>query len=400
MSNRGLGVHAASAVALACLASIALAQGDLKSTIESANCYQGVRFDTVHGTVTVILPTELTVGSTVSGTVLANPKGKTEKEKAENRTLLAAIPLLVMGTKVQGTAGQFTSRVPNSPTVGIAKGNELLGTQQLATIPSTSAFQGMSPRVPRVAQVGQLIPVLGSFDGDASNSSVAFGPGPGVVFTESPNSMTVMPVNAGPGPCNLVIKDGSKTYATQTNLIGIRLQLPKNAIMRGERLRMDCEVSGLSGLTEQDFPLSVLLRNLSPSTVQMQGGNSQTRPILLKDVSKSGSVIWSMSLVGLIEGNFTIEGSLNSPNFPWPGYYPSDVDRPIAMDGDETATELDGYTIRRLMDTLRDLRARKWYDLMHGRENQAFLKKCLKKIKAALERKGVTVPPDAIDDSD
>jgi hypothetical protein len=67
-----------------------------------------------------------------------------------------------------------------------------------------------------------------------------------------------------------------------------------------------------------------------------------------------------------------------------------DPDRPLPMDGVMTVAELEDYSIRRLMDTLRALRASKQNDCDRGKTSQDFFCAKIRLVKAALGLKGVT----------
>ena len=68
----------------------------------------------------------------------------------------------------------------------------------------------------------------------------------------------------------------------------------------------------------------------------------------------------------------------------------NDDDRPIDMDGIDSVGDLDHYSIRRLMDTLRDLRARKAYDCAQGRAAIDYFCSKIHLVIRALGRKHVT----------
>ncbi len=75
-----------------------------------------------------------------------------------------------------------------------------------------------------------------------------------------------------------------------------------------------------------------------------------------------------------------------------------DPDRPLPMDGVMTVAELEDYSIRRLMDTLRELRASKQNDCDHGKTSQDFFCAKIRLVKAALGLKGVTWFGDELHD--
>ena len=77
-----------------------------------------------------------------------------------------------------------------------------------------------------------------------------------------------------------------------------------------------------------------------------------------------------------------------------------DKDNPINMDGMDRVKDLDRYSVRRLMDTLRDLRRRAYEDYVSGKKNRKWLVEKIRLVKSALKQKGVDVGGKAIDDAD
>lgn len=77
-----------------------------------------------------------------------------------------------------------------------------------------------------------------------------------------------------------------------------------------------------------------------------------------------------------------------------------DRDRPIDMNGLDRVKDLDRYSVRRLMDTLRDLRRRAYEDYVSGKKSRKWLVEKIRLVKSALKQKGVAVGDKAIDDAD
>lgn len=75
-----------------------------------------------------------------------------------------------------------------------------------------------------------------------------------------------------------------------------------------------------------------------------------------------------------------------------------DADWPIDMDGITDSTQLRNYSIRRLMDTLRQLRANKKVDCDHGRSAMDYFCAKLRIVKEALKAHGVTEYGDESND--
>lgn len=84
----------------------------------------------------------------------------------------------------------------------------------------------------------------------------------------------------------------------------------------------------------------------------------------------------------------------SAPPAPAPAVAPQattggDPDRPIDMDGIGRVEELDTFSNRQLMDTLRDLRARKAVDCAHGRSAIDYFCSRIRMVIEALDRHGV-----------
>src|SRR5262249_11233084 len=65
-----------------------LGDGTSRANTETGFGLSTATFDTLQGTVTANLPDDLMAGDTISGTVVAEPKGRTSDEKARNQDQL------------------------------------------------------------------------------------------------------------------------------------------------------------------------------------------------------------------------------------------------------------------------------------------------------------------------
>ena len=63
--------------------------------VVTANGLQTVAFDTLNGSVIVNLPDDMMAGDTISGTVVAAPKGQTEEERTQNAAELSKLKALI-----------------------------------------------------------------------------------------------------------------------------------------------------------------------------------------------------------------------------------------------------------------------------------------------------------------
>ena len=75
---------------------------------------QTITFHVPQGNVVLRLPDDMMAGDTISGTVLEEPKGRTEEEHAKNRAVLDALVVELEGTKVPANSPGFKWVLPSS----------------------------------------------------------------------------------------------------------------------------------------------------------------------------------------------------------------------------------------------------------------------------------------------
>ena len=148
-----------------------------------------------------------------------------------------------------------------------------------------------------------------------------------------------------------------------------------------------------SNLPRQSIPQAVPIPTANQAPTPVQGGRS------------SGSTAQRLAIGSVVAFGLWQAWRAQSAGTPAPAEAPAapplaihDPDRPIPMDGITTVGQLDNYSIRQLMDTLRDLRANKQYDCDHGRTSQDFLCEKIRLVKAALGMNGVTYFGDESND--
>ena len=163
----------------------------------------------IHGTVKVYLPDDIRAGDTISGTVVTEPKGANEEEKAKNAQTLKTFVIYIEGSRINAVNGPFSFDVPSSqvkpgeitsegkidmrlfqppePTPVWKFGVPYRTTQSGAvvtpdpkTTPGTTSSGAVvtpDPKVtpttftiPHLGQQGRPIEIFGPFDGDASNT--------------------------------------------------------------------------------------------------------------------------------------------------------------------------------------------------------------------------------------
>lgn len=76
-----------------------------KTDIKTASGITTVTFFLEPGALAVKLPDDIRAGDTISGTVVAEPKGQTPEERAKNQSVLAGLVLEIDGKRVEPFSG-------------------------------------------------------------------------------------------------------------------------------------------------------------------------------------------------------------------------------------------------------------------------------------------------------
>ncbi|MBI4893812.1 MAG: hypothetical protein HY821_24560 [Acidobacteria bacterium] len=397
--------------------SAAVAQGP-SAPVVKVNRDSGVQATTLqteNGTLTVNTPLLMEAGDRISGTVVAEPKGASAAEREKNLDVLNGIVIDVMGTSTSAKAKRFTAVVPAAAAVALRRaGGEMLGSAKVAQLPK-GAFSGMEAAapgeehfVPAVATAGRPISVSGRFDGLMENTSAKMDGQPVQIVAESPHELVLDAPPDAAGPKKLEIQEHGGPAISQTvQLAKVSLQAQKLSLRRGEATTISATVAGLRGLPKQLHPIPLTVVNESPGTVSLQGGNQQTLKIEPGALNAAGAFVWKSRVTATQAGSFSVSARLGVAGafYSFPGGWSSgmwgdDRDRPVDMDGVDRVGQLDNYSVRRLMDTLRDLRMRKRWDYVRGKEHQAWLAEKIRLVKGALRGNGVDVPDLPIDAAD
>ena len=179
-------------------------------------------------------------------------------------------------------------------------------------------------RLPSVGQQGRRIEIFGPFDGNASNTTLRFGPsgskmpdfekGPenvsggfGLIrpLAESPRKIVFESPTNFTGPAEIAVKEGNtETKGTFRN-VGVQLSAPKTNLMRGERTTLTVEVRGLEGIKE-DVPLQLD----SKGVITMDGGNFQNLLIKPQEVTKDGRYTTTRAITGQQAGGFNVTATV------------------------------------------------------------------------------------------
>ncbi len=381
-------------IAVGLTVSTAAAQQTIVTT-DNSNGVQTTKLATLNGTVTIFTPKFIQAGDTISGTVIEDPKGKTDKEKEKNQAILEGMVIEVMGAKIKPAQKSFNFTVPAGlVSIAILNNRGRLQNQcPIKTLPQGSIVPETKTIIPPIMMVGQPLIIHGSFDGDASNTKCSIGGLPAEVLAKSPREAIVFSQTSETGLQNVRIEEQGTTTNGTTNVVKLNLSAPKTNLLKGESTSLKVSVSGLQGITEN---VHMLITNLSPNIVQMTGGNKIVRSIHPNDVSKGGEFTIETPLTASSAGSFSISAEVGQPNNWWI----IDADKPLAMEDYDRLVDLDKVSNRQLLDTLHDLRLRKMLDYVNSKESQKWLAQKIRLIKDALNQRRIPYKNLAIDEAD
>jgi hypothetical protein len=151
---------------------------------------------------------------------------------------------------------------------------------------------------PHVAAVQDHIAVRGAgFRGDADLNRVTLQGQPALVLASSTVSLVMMAgPNATPGPADFVVEvSDHKCGPLPLTLVSLEIEGPAGKLARGKKSQLILHIRG----TEEKLALA--LRNLSPESVELIGGNMQ------RVVSSGGSQNKAnVGMRGVREGEFSV----------------------------------------------------------------------------------------------
>ena len=289
-------------------------------------------FDTLEGTVSVNLPDDVTAGDTISGTVIAEPKGSTKDEQAKNEDSLNGyvVEVAKQETPTQQTHGSKWVIPPAAQFIPVVLknmlGKEVARTQvpvlhgdvnkpRTGETPNGDLPQPGNYSTPQFGQAGRPVSVAGPFDGDFNNTAVKLANNTAQFLAESPRKVVVRSPANTIGQTTIEVNEQNRVVARCSyQSVGIKLAANKLNLIRGEQTMLTATLSGLDGVTG---PVSMQLTNATPWTVRMEGGETQTITAQPQEFA-NGSFFATRTLTGVRAGGFSIN-AIVKPGGIWRG---------------------------------------------------------------------------------
>ena len=271
-------------------------------------------FTTAEGKIQVHVSADAAPGDTISGVVLAEPAGKTPQEQQANLGTLTGLVVELEGQRTKVASKQYEWTVPAALRVGRA----ILTLRRpdgrmVSQVPVPIDPQPPIPRGP--GQTGVALPSdlqigrRGRFDGSLRGKSVAVGGSPAELIAASPRQVVFRSTQTTFGEVPIRFTDNGQPTEATTRAMGVRLVATSTQLLKGQRATLTTTVTGLGGITE---PATLTFRNLSPTTVQIEGGSPRIT-IAPRDVKGDGTFVDTRRLTGIQAGGFQIVASVSRP---------------------------------------------------------------------------------------
>jgi hypothetical protein len=275
-------------------------------------------FTTPEGKIQVHVSSDAAPGDTISGVVLAEPMGKTPQEQQANLGTLTGLVVELEGQRTKVASKQYEWTVP----VALRVGRAILTLRHpdgrmVSQVPVPIDPQPPLPRgpgqtgvaLPSDFQVGRPITIRGRFDGSLRGKTVDVGGHRADLLAASPRQVVFRTTDTTFGEVPIRFTDNGQTTEGMTRAMGVRLTATSTQLIKGQRATLTTTVTGLAGISE---PATLTFRNLSPTTVQIEGGSPRIT-IQPRDLKADGTYTDTRRLTGIQAGGFQIVASVSRP---------------------------------------------------------------------------------------
>ena len=294
-----------------------ISKNSIAQTISSQKGLTTAVFNMPQGNIKVYLPDDIRPGDVISGTVLAEPNGNTEKEKNRNGQSLQKYKvklgdIIISSVSLQRQAIKFIQPPANLSIVLLDDKGGIISTIPIQ-VNNTPPIQPGNIIAPSHVLASSPIPIKGQFDGDASNTRCSLDGRAMEILAESPRQTICAMPSTTSGPHTLTVEEKDKTTEKKISAVNMELAAGKLNLMKGEKTYVDVTITGLQNLPS-NATLSVM--NTTTGVVTMLGGEVQVLPIPPAGVSGAGTFNKRFDLQSIKTGTFSVNVNLDLPEPP------------------------------------------------------------------------------------
>lgn len=286
-----------------------------------------VSFSTPNGSVKIYLPDGIRSGDVISGTVIAEPSGKNNRQVKKNLSKLSGYLLLIEGKRFPINENASTIKwLVNSGSqenipIEIIEENGGKIASLSCPVNNTSKTENekySSCVIPSHALVGQPLQIKGQFDGDMSNTSCAISNKPAVILAESPRNCIISFSDNAQGLQTIQVNENEKPMCNQP-ISGVNMEVTAGNLnlRKGQNTFINVKLSGLENLPDKAL---LTITNITPNIVTMTNGNLQVYPVWPLADTANGTFSVHCPAVSINTGSFSVLINLDLPE---PGNIPS-----------------------------------------------------------------------------
>ncbi len=293
-----------------------------KVTENNTKGLKTIEFETPNGKIKVFLPETIHAGDIISGSVIAEPKGKNEKQKLKNKNILNGMIVEMEENRDTVRKKKFTWKIPQKiigkkiPLVYKNHKGKLLGTIEIPCLEEKkqqTTKQDINVgdfKFPSYIRAGEKEIITGVFDGDFSNTRIEFPDKSIQPLVESPDRIIFETPKEINGHTEMELIESNTHINTSVNILDLELSADKLNLRKSEQTNIHIKVIGLKELNE-DVPLKI--DNIS-SNINMRGGNYQEIIIIpSEDTNEEGIYSRTVNITALMDGDYSISVSIIPP---------------------------------------------------------------------------------------
>ncbi len=230
-------------------------------------------FTIPEGKITIYTPNFVT-NEKISGSIIIEPNGNSEKNRAKNKTKLQnhKVDFGGVSTTLQASHYSISKSQPFPMELKLFdEKNNLIASSKIQ-FPSSVKEKSSSQFIPSYIVAGEPAKMIVANNGSLAYSYVSINnkdteilaASETTVFFKTPSDLS------GKAPFNY--KNDSTNLDEEVNVLQLNLSAGKLNLSRGETTKLNIEVSGLDGLDEE---VPITITNKSPSNISLEGGNNQ-----------------------------------------------------------------------------------------------------------------------------
>lgn len=291
-----------------------------KPGVERGNGLATVVFPLEAGDIRIFLPDDLSAGDTITGTVVAEPKGATDAERNRNADVLSGI---VVETPIAPPTENGRFRTWRLPALSQVTGLPFILKDSAGKTLGEATARVEPPRrnrpayfdIPSVTVVGHPLEIPGPFDGNPANTSVKASGLQIPILAESPGKV-VAGSAALVGNVPVECAEGQQSRRQDSRFIMFSLQIADAVIRTGQSTTANLRVRGLEGV---ERPIPLILTNHSPQIVRLEGGDVVPVRIAKEDVGPEGQFERQLRVTATGVGVYTLSLQASRPvgTVPW-----------------------------------------------------------------------------------